>query len=374
MNTRFLLVAVRVWLTEILIAGVNYFILMRLVYEPRRGELAAHQIGMATRMVCIVALAYLLLRYAARYTTRDLIEAGLLWLGLTLVFEWGGSLLLRRPVDEILVGWHVTEGYMWPYVLLPKSAFHNRACSNEWMKTRLLPDGLWNLIAPLLPPEPPKPKGGRPRVNDRAALTGILFVLKTGCPWQALPKELGFGSGSTCWRRLRDWQRAGVWDRLHRLLLDRLGSRGRLDWSRASLDSASIPAKRGANRPARIRRTAADRARSITCWWTATASHLPRSSARPTGTTHACWSRCLMRWPPSRACGAVPASDRTSCTATRDMTSTAVEPPVGSGASRRASPVGAWNRARSSAGIAGWSSAPWPGCRGTAGSRSATTA
>lgn len=112
------------------------------------------------------------------------------------------------------------------------------------MSAPLLPDDLWSLVAPLLPPEPPKPKGGRPRVSDRAALTGILFVLKTGCPWQMLPKELRCGSGSTCWRRLRDWQWAGVWGRLHPLLLDRLGSRGRSDWSRAALDSASIPAKR----------------------------------------------------------------------------------------------------------------------------------
>src|SRR5215212_11615786 len=124
----------------------------------------------------------------------------------------------------------------------------------------LVSDELWALVAPLLPPEPPKPKGGRPRVPDRAALTGILFVLKTGCSWQSLPKELGCGSGSTCWRRLRDWQRVGVWERLRRRLLDRLGSRGRIDWSRAALDSAAIPAKRGAKRPDRIPRTEGDRA------------------------------------------------------------------------------------------------------------------
>ena len=66
------------------------------------------------------------------------------------------------------------------------------------MSAPILPDGLWNIIQPLLPAEPPKPHGGRPRVPDRAALTGILFVLKTGCPWQLLPRELGCGSGSTC--------------------------------------------------------------------------------------------------------------------------------------------------------------------------------
>src|SRR5918995_7224278 len=116
------------------------------------------------------------------------------------------------------------------------------------MSKPLLPDDLWAIVAPLLPPEPPKLKGGRPRVPDRAALTGILFVLKSGIPWEMLPQELGCGSGVTCWRRLRDWQATGVWDRLHRTLLDRLGEAHRIDWERASLDSASIPAKRGAMR------------------------------------------------------------------------------------------------------------------------------
>lgn len=110
----------------------------------------------------------------------------------------------------------------------------------------LVSDELWALVAPLLPPEPPKSKGGRPRLSDRAALTGIVFVLKSGIPWEMLPQEMGCGSGVTCWRRLRDWQEAGVWDRLHRERLDRLGDAGQLDWSRAALDSASIPAKRGA--------------------------------------------------------------------------------------------------------------------------------
>ena len=77
----------------------------------------------------------------------------------------------------------------------------------------LVSDELWAIVAPLLPPEPPKPKGGRPRVSDRAALTGIIFVLKSGIPWEMLPQEMGCGSGVTCWRRLRDWQQAGVWDR-----------------------------------------------------------------------------------------------------------------------------------------------------------------
>jgi transposase len=125
-------------------------------------------------------------------------------------------------------------------------------CYTSGMSKPLVSDELWALVAPLLPPEPAKPKGGRPRVPDRACLTGILFVLKTGIPWEYLPSEMGCGSGVTCWRRLRDWQAAGVWDRLHRTLLDRLGEAARIDWERASLDSASIPAKRGATRSARI--------------------------------------------------------------------------------------------------------------------------
>src|SRR5258708_37018308 len=114
------------------------------------------------------------------------------------------------------------------------------------MNTQLITDALWTIIAPLLPPEPPKPKGGRPRsITDRAALTGIVFVLKSGIPWEMLPQEVGCGSGMTCWRRLRDWQQAGVWRRLHRTLRQRLQDLGRIDWTRASLDSASVPAPGG---------------------------------------------------------------------------------------------------------------------------------
>jgi transposase len=91
------------------------------------------------------------------------------------------------------------------------------------MAKPLVPDELWMLIEPLLPPERPKPKGGRPAIPHRAALSGIILVLKSGLPWEMLPQEMGCGSGMTCWRRLRDWQAAGVWTRLHRVLLDRLG-------------------------------------------------------------------------------------------------------------------------------------------------------
>ena len=134
------------------------------------------------------------------------------------------------------------------------------------MSKPLVSDELWALVGPLLPPEPPKPKGGRLRLSDRAALTGIIFVLKSGIPWQMLPQEMGCGSGMTCWRRLRDWHEAGVWDRLHRVLLDRLGEAGQIDWSWASLDSTSIPAKRGVTPSGPTPRIVANRVRSAILW------------------------------------------------------------------------------------------------------------
>jgi transposase len=123
------------------------------------------------------------------------------------------------------------------------------------MTEPLVSDALWALIAPLLPERPPRPKGGRPPLGDRKALEGIVFVLRTGIPWARLPQEMGCGSGMTpgqargrlCWRRLRDWQAAGVFERLHRALLDRLGRANAIDFGRCSLDSASLPAKRGAS-------------------------------------------------------------------------------------------------------------------------------
>lgn len=132
------------------------------------------------------------------------------------------------------------------------------------MKRPLVTDELWSIVEPLLPAQQPKPKGGRPRLSDRTALTGILFVLRSGIPWEMLPLEMGCSSGVTCWRRLRDWQEAGVWQRLHQELLERLHKAGRIYWSRACMDSASIAAKRGARPQARTRRTEARRARSAT--------------------------------------------------------------------------------------------------------------
>ncbi len=118
MNTRLLKIGIRVWLIETLISGFNFFVLMNLVYEPRWGALVAHQIGMSTRIVYIFILAYFLLREVKEYSVKDLILIGLVWLGLEEIFEWGGSFILRRSVEEILVGWNIFAGYMWPYVML----------------------------------------------------------------------------------------------------------------------------------------------------------------------------------------------------------------------------------------------------------------
>ena len=97
------------------------------------------------------------------------------------------------------------------------------------MAKELVAVELWETIEPLLPPEPPKPQGGRPRIDDQAALTGIVFVLKCAIPWEMLPQEMGCGSGMTCWQRLKEWQEAGVWERLHRVLLERLGEADQID-------------------------------------------------------------------------------------------------------------------------------------------------
>ena len=127
----------------------------------------------------------------------------------------------------------------------------------------LLDDALWELIEPVLPPDVAKPQGGRPPLDNRRVLTGLIFVLKTGIPWEYLPQELGCGSGMTCWRRLRAWQQAGVWKRVHHILLNQLRAADRIDWSRAVVDSASVRAVGGGRTPVPIRLIGANRAASI---------------------------------------------------------------------------------------------------------------
>jgi transposase len=122
------------------------------------------------------------------------------------------------------------------------------------MSRRKISNELWAALELLIPVFTPSPKGGRRRtVDNRAALNGILYVLQTGIPWEDLPQELGFGSGMTCWRRLRDWQAAGVWERLHLAMLRRLREHDQIDWERASLDAASVPSPRGARKLAPTR-------------------------------------------------------------------------------------------------------------------------
>jgi len=135
------------------------------------------------------------------------------------------------------------------------------------MAKPLLDDDLWNLIEPILP----KPKRrrrrypGRKPISNRQTLSGILFVLKTGIGWEYLPLEMGCGSGMTCWRRLRDWQRRGIWTKLHRLLLNKLREADKIDWSRAVVDSMSVRAVFGGRRPARIRRIDGKMGLNIIC-------------------------------------------------------------------------------------------------------------
>ncbi len=114
------------------------------------------------------------------------------------------------------------------------------------MAKPILDDELWKLMEPIIPKKKRRFRHpGRKPIPDRATLTGILFVLKTGIGWEYLPKEMGCGSGMTCWRRLRDWQKAGVWDKIHRIFLNKLRKANKIDFSRAVVDSASVRAVLG---------------------------------------------------------------------------------------------------------------------------------
>jgi len=147
-------------------------------------------------------------------------------------------------------------------------------------------DELWELVEPLLPRRERRFRyPGRKRLGDREALQGILFVLHTGIAWRHLPLELGFGSGATCYRRMDEWQEAGVWERLHGVLLDRLRAAGEIEWSRAVADSSHVQAKKGAPKRARARLIEPETGRSTTSSSTVRARRLRGSSPAATAMT-----------------------------------------------------------------------------------------
>jgi transposase len=149
----------------------------------------------------------------------------------------------------------------------------------------IVSDALWERIEPLLPKKQRRFRyPGRKRLPDRQALQGILFVLHTGMAWRHLPLELGFGGGSTCYRRLDEWQRAGVWGRLHALLLAELRAAGEIVWSRAVADSSHVQAKKGAPRRGRARLIEPETGRSTTFWSTPRGSRSPGRSRAVTAT------------------------------------------------------------------------------------------
>ena len=150
----------------------------------------------------------------------------------------------------------------------------------------LVDDALWALIEPLLPKRRRRNRqyAGRKPIPDRAVLTGILFVLRSGIPWNMLPREMGCGSGTTCWRRLVRWQRAGVWKRLHAALLAELHRRGELDLARAVVDSSFLRALRGGKKLDRTLPIAVRPGRNIMFLPTPTGFRSSRASRRRTGT------------------------------------------------------------------------------------------
>src|SRR5437016_3637716 len=111
---------------------------------------------------------------------------------------------------------------------------------------RIVTDEQWERIAPLLPQHPPSPTGGRPRADDRECLEGILWLLRTGSPWQKIPVDLP--SGSTCWRRLQEWAGEDVLAGIHAALIEELDDLGQLDFEELLADATFIRAKKGATR------------------------------------------------------------------------------------------------------------------------------
>lgn len=136
-----------------------------------------------------------------------------------------------------------------------------------------VPDALWEELEPLLPRRERRFRyPGRKRYDERACLEGILSVLRHGIPWRELPAEAGLPSGKTCWRRLDEWERAGVWEQVVERLQGRLAAADKLAWERVLVDATIVPAKRGAPRRAKALQTAAVRPPSSTSPVTGAAS------------------------------------------------------------------------------------------------------
>jgi transposase len=152
------------------------------------------------------------------------------------------------------------------------------------MSKPLVTDDLWELVEPLLPKHKPRPKGGKPPVDDRVCLTGILFVLKTGIPWEDFPCEMGC-CGMTLWNRLDAWRKAGVWRRLHELLLAKLREAGEIDFARVIVDSSSVRAVHGGKKRDRAPWTAGKQGPNTTWPSTPVEFRSPRRSRVPTSTT-----------------------------------------------------------------------------------------
>jgi transposase len=151
----------------------------------------------------------------------------------------------------------------------------------------LISDELWELVRPLLPP--PKPRRfkypGRKPMDPRKVLTGILYVLKSGIPWEMLPQELGYGTGMSCWRYLNSWQQQGIWNRIHRVLLSKLREVDKIDFSRAIVDSSSVRAVLGGPKRGRTQQIAAKKGQSTTSLPKLRGFPLRSMSRKRTGTT-----------------------------------------------------------------------------------------
>ena len=149
---------------------------------------------------------------------------------------------------------------------------------------REIPDDLWALIEPILPPDKPLGANGRPRVSNRVVLNGILYVLRTGCQWKMVPGE--YSSGSTCHLRFQTWVRAGIFERIWRVCLEHYDDLKGIDWRFQSLDSAIILAPvKGGTRPEKTRQIAENWAPSGTSSRTPTGFLWRSRSLAPTGTT-----------------------------------------------------------------------------------------